>query len=234
MPKIIQLIKMCRNEEHSNCFRRGELYANRLRYYRDNCIDEYEGVVWHQPDNNRVTLNGRLIPPEDFAGPIEMYLDRIANLHVFCLFAFHSGDFETITPANAGSFMETQLGSIDDCIKDFGGYAVVVTKAQEFLRRVQVAMKRMGEEKRILEGRSHFVEYYDPDTFNMEISREIEIPFYKRNKFRHQKEYRIVVNTGTVGRDHRTIDIGDIQDITVAKKTEDIYRETSISFPEDA
>ena len=234
MPKIISLIKMCQKEEYVNCFRRGELYANRLRYYRDSGIDEYEGAVWHQPDKHRVILNDRLIPPEDFAGPIEMHLDRIDNLHVFCMFAFHSGDFETLTPANAGAFMEKQIGSIDDCIEDFGGYAVAVTRTQEFLRRVHVAMKRMYEEKRILEGRAHFVEYYDPDTFNMEILREIEIPFHKRNEFRHQKEYRIVVNTGTVGRDHRIIDIGDIQDITVAMKTEDIYRGTHISFPEDA
>ena len=62
----------------------------------------------------------------------------------------------------------------------------------------------------------------------------MEIPFYKRNDFLHQKEYRIAINTDTVGCDHRTIDIGNIQDITVAMKTEDIYKGMNIHFSEDA
>lgn len=225
---------MCQKEEYADCFLHGKLYANRLRWFRDNGIDKFEGALWHQPDKHRITLNGRLIPPGDFAGPIEAHLDRVDNLHIFCMFAFHSGDFESLSSENVKAFMENQLGSIDDCIKDFGRYSVAVTNTQEFLRRVRAAMKRMYEERCISEGRADFVKYYDPDTFNMEISKEMEIPFYKRNDFLHQKEYRIAINTDTVGCDHRTIDIGNIQDITVAMKTEDIYKGMNIHFSEDA
>ena len=58
----------------------------------------------------------------------------------------------------------------------------------------------MHQEKRILQYRRGLVKYYDPDTFHMEISNETEIPFYKRDEFIHQKEYRIVIYTGTVGK----------------------------------
>ena len=53
------------------------------------------------------------------------------------------------------------------------------------------------------------VHYYDERTFHGEIPRG-EIPFWKQQRFRYQKEYRIVVRTGTKGIDPLSLAIGDI------------------------
>ena len=58
----------------------------------------------------------------------------------------------------------------------------------------------------------------------------MEIPFYKRDEFIHQKEYRIVINTGTVGCDHRVLDVGDIRDIAFGVDTADVYSTTELRF----
>lgn len=225
---IYLLIKICRKKEYADCFLSGKLYANRLRYFRDQGIDKYEGAIWLQPDKCLFTLHGCLIPAEDFARPIQAQLQRIDNLHIFCIFAFHhSVGFETLSPENVDDFKANQLGSMDACRKDFGAHAVVITNAQEFFNRVDAALKRMWQEKRILRSPRCLVEYYDPDTFHMEISK---IPFYKRNEFIHQKEYRIAINTGTVGCDPLVLDIGNIRDIAFGMDTADIYSTTNIRF----
>lgn len=51
------------------------------------------------------------------------------------------------------------------------------------------------------------------------------IAFYKRERYRHQQEYRLAVNKERTGEDHIELDIGDISDISVKVSTEQILDE---------
>ena len=159
MPTIMSLMKICEEKQYADCFLSGKLHSNRLGYFRDQDIDRYEGAIWQQPDRGRFTLNGRLIPPEDFAGQIRTQLRRVDNLHLFCMFALHSGGFEPLSLEKADAFKTSQLGSINDCAEDFGPYTVVIANTQEFLKRVDAAPRRMHQEKRILQYRRGLVKY---------------------------------------------------------------------------
>jgi hypothetical protein len=67
----------------------------------------------------------------------------------------------------------------------------------------------------------NFVDYYDPIVFHGEFSAE-DVPFKKRLEFKHQQEFRFVVNTGTVGDLPICLDTSCIRDIASYCKTKDL------------
>ena len=133
-------------------------------------------------------------------------------MHVFCMIARHTGEFEFDCQDGVICYLEKdaahvkrQLEIYEDCLK-MGKFAVVV-QASEFIIRVKKETERAG-----YVFNSTLVEYYDPDKFNGHFPMR-DIPFRKAQKFAYQSEYRIVMDTGTHGDDPKIIDVGDIHDI---------------------
>ncbi len=51
------------------------------------------------------------------------------------------------------------------------------------------------------------------------------VSFFKRNRFRHQQEYRLAINMEKTESDHIELQIGDISDISVQVSTKQMLEE---------
>ena len=243
MPTIMALVKMCESQEHAEDFQNGILHSNRVRYFRDKDIDPFEGASLIGVGEkatitftaNGESFEGQLVPGES----IRRYSDWITNLNVFCMFAMNSGKFDQLTEENMDEFKK-QLKIGDVCKGDFGEYAVVIKNPTEFFNRVdQIAKNYSYISKRKL------VTYYDEDDppsglFGPFITNlhnadkfdpsVFDPAFLKRGIFKHQKEYRIAICTGTTGCNFIRPCIGDITDISFSCKTDEIDDQIQLSI----
>jgi hypothetical protein len=220
IPFLVRFFKAGR-DAHVDQFIKGKLFMNRLAYFLDierasDRTDRYEATaMWWQPSNLSIEfidhpeLN---IGPQDLGGPVSMAFDYHRDLHIFCMSAMHAGEFDFID----GAFdcatdedvrrLKKQLEFSDDCLA-LGDVAVVVN-ASEFMLRVKRAIEKRG-----YKFKATLVEYYDPKTYHGKFG-FYDIPFRKRIEFSFQKEYRIVVDSGTKGDEPLEIELGDISDIS--------------------
>ena len=203
-------IKIVRCQEHADFFLDGKLYCNTVRCFREK--DPHEGAIFFSP--SELTPLG----PRAKIVKFIMESDWASELNGFCMFWRSEGidrDDEIVAPG------PSQLESIGALKREFGPHAVVVTKANEFLNRVGRAVAQAG-----LFGVSKRVVYIDPYSHISDIYRLERhpwyIPFYKDDKFAHQKEFRLIFRapkpSGLL-----VLPIGDIRDIAVCMKTENIY-----------
>ena len=219
--KIVSLMKIVPCKEYADTFLDGNLYSNTVRYFRDRGYDEFEGAAFIHPDTLRI--GSHTIPQEDLAGPVIIKLDQVADLNIFCMFSWRVpevGDEKILID------LESQLGSIAACIKDFGPYTVVVRNTAEFLRRVDRAVTQRGS--RFLTSVRGVVRYFDPDTHRTDLAAALKIPLFKQKKFAHQKEYRFVLQTDREPAGCLVLPIGDIRDIAFCMRTEDVYDSVKI------
>ena len=203
-------------KEYVEYFLDGKLYCNTVRYFRDEGYDEFEGAAFLHPTTLRI--NSYTIPEEDLAGPVILNPNLVADLNVFCMFSWRVpkvGDDEIVID------LESQLGSIEACIAEFGPNTVVVKNTTEFLRRVELAVARRGNG--VLSSVRGAVRYINPDTFRTNLTEPLRIPLFKQKRFAHQKEYRLVFQTGGEPAGPLELPIGDIRDIAFCMRTEDIY-----------
>jgi hypothetical protein len=109
MKTIWYLVKFFSEEQHADQFIAGQLYLNRLSYFKkveaaceDGRPDANEAVaLWWQPADILINLSiGGIgeteITKNDLAAPISMSFDRHDYLHVFCMTAIYTDGFECI------------------------------------------------------------------------------------------------------------------------------------------
>ena len=224
--KIHLLVKVFQEENHARDFMDGKLFANRLSYFKR--IDgsdirkdgdegavmlPREGAVLDLTAKNPVTgevISSICIPGSELAAPITIRPGWANHVNLFCMYAVHScGDSEdnNITDSTAHGF-KRQLTIPEGVLEGFGKHAVVIGNVREFFRRVADGAKQHGY---AVKGR--LVTYYDAEIGTPpELSYENTV-FTKRNEFRHEQEFRIVINTGTTGDRAVTLSIGSISDI---------------------
>lgn len=226
--KLYALVRFFKTEAHRDSFLRGDLYMNRLKYFKAyeeedvcNIGDKHEGTIgWFQPGQVKLKIQipetGEEFVIEDFAAPVVMGLNRHDDYHVYCMSAIHVDDearFETFEEMRSSMMLDVKKG-------DLGDYCSIVD-VSKFIGRLDKALKA---EQKAGNGYSRaLVEYFDPDTFNGSFD-ENEAIFRKKNCFSHQKEYRICVDNGTSGDDPRVINMGDISDIVFNCSKADFHR----------
>lgn len=185
----------------------GHIYCNTIKYFRtidDNGIkgDKNEGKAFLKQVNNvTLSLNGS---PFAFAPKGQFYLDHPEDQgNIFCLYGVETSLVDL-------SKISLQKVHIEKSSKDFGNYALLIFKPDEFLDRVKT---RLIE----LERSYNFspVHYFDPNTYEGELS-----PFYKSNKYKYQNEVRFwIPDKSDVPFEFK---IGDITDISHKIKVEDL------------
>jgi len=220
---IWYLVKIFKEEQHAEQFISGNLYLNRLSYFKkieekgdDGRLDKNEAVaMWFDGLNLSIPGVGSCeITKKDLAEPISISYQHHDYLNVFCMYAVHTIGFECVDgnikySEDRAAQLKRQL-EIDERCFEFGDFAVIVPAVQ-FLDRVKKTLQARGN---YFQGK--LIDYYD-ESFNCEIE-EKEIPFKKQNKYSYQNEFRICVDTKTIGEEAINIDIGDIKDISA--KTE--------------
>ncbi len=214
-------VKFFAEEKYADQFIKGELYLNRLSYFKkiekddDGRSDTNEAVsMWWQPDDLVMTLNApgigeTTITSKDLAAPVSMSFVYHDHVHIFCLYAMRTTSLESLDPqrdlAEHEGELQKQLRIDERCLK-FGPYAVVI-QAAPFINQLKDALQRKG-----LTARLALVQYYDDETFHGGITPK-DVPFRKQKRFSYQQEYRLCIHTNTKGDDPLTIDIGDISQI---------------------
>ena len=184
--------------------------------------DQNEGTtLWLQPGSVNIVLNDMDLS-NDLAGPLQIQMDWLNYLHLFCMHAAHTGalDVDALSNENIEVLRQELLVPVD-CSK-LGEHAVVVKDVPGFIKRVEAAVKAKG-----YEGRCGFtcsrplVKYYNLETsqawrrrFHGSF-REAESVFRKQVTQSYQREFRIVIATGSASDCPLTLEVGDLSDITI-------------------
>lgn len=220
---IFFLCKFFESDKYASDFLNGKLYANRLAYFRNleetgrvARGDQHEGIfAWGQPGSIRVEINGHDMS-NDLAGPASLLSDRLAAFNVICM---HAGYIRPIDEQTFEDLTQIKQGLLipEEC-KKFGQNTVVIKNAPEFLNRIKAAARLKGYSE------AHgLVEYYNPGMFSGFFP-GITGAFKKQERFRLEREYRIVLETGNIGTDAVVLDIGDIRDIAMRSTIDEINR----------
>ena len=232
------LAKMFEEKEYADDLLEGKLFVNRLSYFKkieadDGRGDEDEGAIMPPLDGLSLTFavtnedTGETeqfaIPKEDLAAPPVIRPEWFDHINVYCVYAGQVSNLECITPDNAEDFRR-QLELPEDA-ENLGGHAVVITNVPEFIKRVNDAAGHKGY--RIT---YKAVEYYDAEFGSPPVRSDVETIFTKRKEFENQSEFRIAIETGTLGCDPITLDIGSIADIAYYADTSAINSHICLKF----
>ena len=143
------------------------------------------------------------------------------------MFGFWTEGGVVPSPDTSRGFLESQLGSINECIKEFGPYTVVVRNVTKFFSRVDASYQ--ADPRFRGPGIRGRVRYIDAANHHTDLSDELRIALFKRSQFAHQKEFRFVFNTQTSGTNPVPLQIDDIRDIAFCMKTEEVLDSVKIT-----
>ncbi len=226
MNTIFFLVKFLTEQDHVNNFIQGKIYFNKLSEFKEikdseasRRNDQYEGTAaWLQPEKVRMEINS-IDFSNDLAGPLTIQMNRLNHLHIFCVHAVHSGhlDLTKLSGDNIESLRD-ELKIPDDCLS-LGEHAVVINNMPEFIKRVEDAAVTNGY--KLIKGR---VKYYNPETLHGYFQ-NMEAIFRKRDEYSYQREYRFVFDTKTTDNCPLILDIGNIRDITLQLKSNELNGE---------
>ena len=215
--RFLMLVKFYNKKEHADKMLAGELRAGRLKAFRDTedqaRRDHFEGtILWEGGTLTLRTGEGEslTVSPEDLAGPIEMRPHLLDTLNVFCMTAFRSNLGPWPSWPLVDQVLQQVVESLPTCSK-FGDHAVVIADAKEFLMRVTRAAER--ENWQVCSSRVRYYDSYPLDVAFGDGRWSFAAAFLKPRECRLEREFRVAMNTGTVGDNPVTLDIGDIRDI---------------------
>ena len=228
---VTLLVKFYNKKEYADKMLAGELCAGRLRAYRDTedqaRRDPSEGVtLWKQAVFTLRTSEGKswTIPPEDLDVPVKLQPNVLGNLNVFSMTALRL-DLGSGSSLALGDHVLQQVDeSLRICREQFGDHAVIIcANLEEFKRRVVRAAERKNWQVC-----SQHVTYYDSYPLDAAFGRDgswsFAAAFLKPMRFRLEREFRVAMNTGTMGDNRVTLDIGSIRDIALYAKARELGR----------
>ena len=229
------LVKFFEQEQYARDFMAGNLHCNTLGAYKNmesvgDVIrgDKDEGTThWLQPGLVQLQLNfmdSTIDVTNDLAGPLQVRMNWLDDLNLFCMFAGHTGDLDVsnLSPYNLGELRD-ELSISTDCL-EFGNHAVAVTNVTKFFEMVEAAVEANGY--RLFR---RLVKYYDPDSFHGSFA-GIEAAFWKQRHFSYQREYRFAIDTGSGSSTPLDLEIGDLTDLTFLFDSTDIRRGDFLSL----
>jgi len=205
------LIKI-KTQEIVESLRSGLVYMNELGYFRKEEEQEDNDEVLDRKENEIYSSAYEL--PGGISCDFVLKQENSSNF-AFCMFYM---------PSEYGSFQFSDKQR--EKLAKFGDTALIIKDFGEFIRRTMNAAVERGFE---LHHREVF--YYDE---KQEITMEMmdlltkgmyNVSFFKRNRFRHQQEYRLAVNMEKTESDHIELQIGDINDISVQVSTKQMLEE---------
>ena len=232
------LVKVFSKKSHAEKFLSGELHAKRLSWFKklegDSVRgDEFEAAIVPQLDNLIFTMRSEneetgvieesTIQKEEFASPPIIQPNCFDYVNLFCMYAAHGDDIMELSVDNIDQYKK-QLELPEEYVK-MGDHAVVIIKNQEFVNRVKTAARRKGH--KIYE---RLVSYYDLEVGLPLSPWNMGIVFTKSQVYAYQKEFRFAIDTGTIGCNPISLDIGKINDIAILMNTADINRQLSLKI----
>ena len=236
------LLKIFTEKQHAESFLRGDMYANRLSWFRkigesdgrgdeyegavfrkieesDGRGDEYEGAVMLQRDNLIMNLTAMNKETGEVLSEFTITKDDLAAPPVMQLATFDNLNLFCMYAGHSRDFQPETDAPLQELQKH-----IEIPEECLQLGRYAVGIKDAPEFLRRIqvaanrEGYSIYrglVEYYDPEVGTPLEPLTMKTALRKRDDFAHQREYRFVIDTGTTGSDAITLNIGDISDIAM-------------------
>lgn len=209
----IPLIKF-KNAEIIKSIQCGKIYMKSLKWFR-----EYENksgdIVVGDSYEGMLRINEGELVIEDTGDRIKLdnsILPTIASdSYVFCMTCINS-------QSKIFEFNDLQKKEM----REFGDSALLILDANEFINRIKKAATDKGY--KIYFNNVHYYKE-NVDSADMWISLlqgTHNIAFWKRDSYKEQQEFRIVVLKEKCIDDHIELDIGDISDISKVFSTEQI------------
>jgi len=214
MSTIYAYVKIFENPDHAADFMKGKLFMNTIRAFKEHRDaggelrgDRCEGIVaWHQPGSVHVSVGGKTIPSADIAAPIEVHSDEILRKNAFCIYSLNSRGHDSVS-AETLIDLKSTLQIHESCF-GLGSHCVVITNASAFMGRVNNAIKMLGHS-----GSLCLVDYFDEQSFSGILPKE-RWGYQKRSFFKHQREYRVLIDTELETPNAMFLDVGDLSDIS--------------------
>ncbi|WP_397448676.1 hypothetical protein [Pseudomonas sp. NA-150] len=215
---IYAFVRFFKEEAHRESFIRGDLYMNRLQYFREyeestgaNIADMYEApYAWFQGEGASITVAGDAPGEEhhitDMLG-MAIFKQSYFHYHVYCMSALYLNDKDNFDSEEA--LYQKLLPFVDK--GDLGEYCAVVP-SKSFVMRMDKALADLS--KAGTKSGHNLVEYYDPDTASVVFEGDKSI-LSKHLCYNHQREYRVYASDGSTGSESRIINIGDLSDIAL-------------------
>jgi hypothetical protein len=189
------------SREHLEMLRAGLVYMNPLKYFPDlndggvrgdplegtDSIIQPQHVADFRIESGIEGIGGITVNRADLTAPVRISRQRTSACNLYCLFA--------ITEAVDGPIFSADH-------RQFGDSFVLFTNTEEFLRRVGNAAQALN-----LSATGGFIEYVDKSIHSGDMGR-----FRKDKEYAYQREFRIVVEPGSV--DPIKLQVGDLNDIT--------------------
>jgi hypothetical protein len=188
--------------------------------------DEYEGIVaLFQPNKvGMIKIGDKIIPSNELAAPIVIQMDHVLNKNAFCLYSLNSSGFDSISAETLTEFKRTV--EIHEACFGLGNYCVAILNAQEFIKRCQIAIKKVG-----LSGNLGLVKYFNERNFHGYLPEKYH-GYQKRGIFEHQREYRVLIDTEKPNPDHFILEIGDLTDIIQLTTPKEFNEQLSFKLPQ--
>ena len=205
------LIKM-KSQAIIESLRSGVVYMNELGYFRREEEREDNDEVLDRRENEIYSTAYEL--PGGIPCNYIMKQENSSNF-AFCMFYI---------PHEQGRFHFSDKQK--EKLARFGDTALIIKDFGEFICRTVKSAANEGFE---LHHREVF--YYDEKQevtmgmMDLLTKGMYNVSFFKRKQFRHQQEYRLVVNMEKTKRDHIKLQIGDISDISVQVSTKQMLEE---------
>ena len=229
MKTTLFLVKFFDKATYADDLVRGQIFANRLSKFKQaedskdsnksGRMDRHEGTTTLlQPGKCILKIND-MDMSDDLAGPLQIQMNWLNHLNIFCVHAVHSGELDLASLSNDNVEALRQELTIPKKCLDLGKYAVVVKKVPEFIKRMINSARAKGYGIRY-----GLVKYYDPETFHGNFDDE-EAAFRKQNRYSFQREFRFAMNSNSLGEDPLVMDIGNISDITLQLESSELNGE---------
>lgn len=179
---INMFLKFGQEEHIWDLYQNGTVYMNSIQRFRLIEDEGLRGDIYEGVSQIRNYLPGQFeIPEINFKGQHlgihlrNAYQEVVGNIYsLYC-----------ISSNTIGNPLEFQ---IDKRNAEFGSHCLMIKNNPEFLKRIEIALELSG-----LKFRHGFVEYYDKNKINSEITL-----FQKPSEFEYQKEFRIYVERPSI------------------------------------
>ena len=229
---IFLLFKIATKEKYLKELQEGYLFMRPLNYFQmlenqqdHQRPDRYEGLsALFQSNKVKIRYGDIEINPDDLDKDV-MVTNNTYNMnrYIFCISSVNNRNWSEIPVDKIEHFKKDIFPS--NKLNEFGYYVLVITSAQKFINRVKIAIKKtkysycMG-----------LVEYYNEDSHHGKFP-ENKIGFYKRDIFKHQSEYRIMIKfSPELKEESFKFNIGSIKDISIITTMEEFRNKLGITF----